>query len=82
MRAAFGLKTLTERTAGRGVTVRLALPLLLASNVDVAVIVAVPTATAVICPVVDTVATAALDVDHVTPVAAPLTTVTLAVSCS
>lgn len=72
----------TEMTAGAGLTVMLALPLLVASKTDVAVMVAVPTATAVTCPVGDTVATAALDVDQVSAVEAPLTTVTLAVNVS
>lgn len=80
MMAACGLVTVTELTAGRGFTVRRVLPLLVASNVDVAVIVTCPGATAVTWPVGVTVAIAASADDHVTVVAAPLTTMTLAVS--
>ena len=49
------------------------------SNVDVAVIVAVPTPLAVTVPLL-TVATEELDVDHVTACEAPFVTVTLAVN--
>jgi hypothetical protein len=71
---------MTDSTAGFGFTVRRVLPLLLASNVDVAVIVTVPAATAVTWPVCDTFAMAASPVDHVTVVGAPLTTLTVALS--
>jgi hypothetical protein len=82
MMAACGLVTVTEFTAGRGFTVRRVLPLFVASNVEVAVMVTEPGATAVTWPVCVTVAIAASPDDHVTVVAAPLTTVTLAVSCT
>lgn len=78
--AAGAAEIATDVTAGAGATVIAALPLLVASNVDVAVIVAFPTPTAVTCPACETVATAAFDVDHVTAVDAPLTAVTVAVS--
>jgi hypothetical protein len=52
------------------------------SNVDIAVIVAAPTATPVTRPAGDTVAIAAFEVVHVTVVGAPLTTVTFAASCT
>ena len=70
----------TETTAGRGLTVTCADPLLEASNVDVAVMLALPTATPCTCPLADTVAMEALDVCQVTVVAAPLTALTLAAS--
>src|SRR5512139_2626689 len=52
------------------------------STVDVAVMVAFPAATAVTSPVGLTVAAAAFEVDQVTPVPAPPTTATVAVSCA
>jgi hypothetical protein len=80
--AALGLVTVTEFTAGCGLTVTVTLPLFVASNVDVAVIVAVPTATPVTSPLGDTLAIVAFDDDQVTLVAAPLTTATAALSCA
>jgi hypothetical protein len=59
----------------------LVVPLRVASNVDVAVIVAVPGATAVTSPEGLTVATAGALLDQVTVVAAPPTAVTVAASC-
>jgi hypothetical protein len=50
MRAAGAADIVTERTAGGGFTVRAALPDLLPSKTEVAVIVAVPTATPVTTP--------------------------------
>ena len=73
--------TTTADTAGRGFTVTVADPALDASKVLVAVIVAVPTATPATCPDAETVATAVADELHVTVFAAPLVTLTFAVSC-
>ena len=82
MRAAGAAASVTDTTEGAGLTVTVTLPLLVASNTDLAVIVVVPAANAVTWPVDDTVATAALDVVQVTAVEAPLTTCTLAVNKS
>ena len=82
MSAAGAAASVTETMAGAGLTVTVTLPLFVASKTDRAVIVVVPAVNAVTWPVDDTVATAALDVDHVTAVDAPLTTCTLAVNKS
>jgi hypothetical protein len=66
--------------AGCGVTVSVTPARLVVSNVDIALIVAVPAAIPVTSPLGDTLAIAAFEVDHVTLVGAPLTTVTFATS--
>ena len=71
----------TETTAGRGFTVRPAAALFVASNADVAVIVAVPAATPSTCPVAETVATVGADDVQFTALDAPFTTDTVAVNC-
>lgn len=73
--------TTTDVTDGGGATmVTCAVADFVASNVEVAVMFAVPALTPVTCPVCDTVATAAFDVDHATVLAAPFTATTVAVS--
>jgi hypothetical protein len=71
----------TDTTAGFGLTVTDADALFVASKLDVAVIVADPTATACTWPLVETLAVAAFDEVHETPVDAPFTTLTVAVNC-
>jgi hypothetical protein len=70
----------TTLMAGRGLTVTNDDALFRPSKVDVAVMVADPTVTPDTCPVAETVAAAAFEVDQVTAVDAPLTTATAAVS--
>ena len=71
----------TETTSGFGLTVICAAALFVASNVDVAVIVAEPAVSAVTWPLDVTLATAAADDVHPTAVEAPFTTLTVAVNC-
>lgn len=78
--AAGAADSTTDVTAGAMFTVSVALPLLVASNADVAVIVAVPALTAVTSPACDTVAMAEFDVVQLTAVDAPLSAVTAALS--
>jgi hypothetical protein len=80
IRAGSGAVTVIALTAGLGFTVMTALPDLVASTVEVAVIVALPTATAVTTPAVETVATLALELVQATEVAAPPAAITVAVS--
>ncbi len=74
--------TATDVTPADGVTVTVAVPVFVVSNVDVAMIVAVPAATPVTSPLVElTVATAGFPDDHVTVSAATPTAETAAFSC-
>lgn len=70
----------TAVTAGGGFTVTVVFPLFVPSKVEVAVMVALPTATPCTNPDVETVAIAGFELPHVTDVGAPLTAVTFALS--
>lgn len=80
--AGSGEFTVTDCTAGCGVTVSATDPALVLSNDEVAVMVAFPGETPVTTPLADTVATALFELDQATAADAPLTTTTFTPSAS